>query len=233
MSKRLDGLLSGAGFSRSEAQKLIKTKRIAVNGQIVNDPAFHVGENDSVTLDGKVLDTSPFVYLILNKPAGYESTTDDIPESVLKLVPPEWKRRDLAPAGRLDKDSEGLLLLTNDGAFAHSVISPKHDIEKLYYIELVKPLTEEAVRRIADGMTLGDGTVCQPARIEPCPVREDGTGAYAALITLREGKYHQVKRMLGCLENHVTRLVRLRVGDYTLEELKPGEMRRFTPHEKA
>ncbi len=229
MSKRLDAVLSASGMTRNEAHKMIKIKKVAVNGVITNNISFRVEDADEITVDGRLLDRSKYIYLILYKPAGYVSTTDGDPDSVMKLIPAEYMKKGLAPVGRLDKDSEGLLLLSNDGEFAHNIISPKKNIDKLYYIETEKPVTEADCEAVAKGIILGDGDECMPATLTPCPLREDGRGEYAAHMIIKEGKYHQVKRMIASRGNRVTRLLRLRVGNYNIEGMKEGEIRRFYP----
>lgn len=233
MSKRLDAVLSASGMTRNEAQKMIKIKKVAVNGVITNVVSFRVEDGDEVTVDGKILDREKFIYLIMYKPSGYVSTTDNTEDSVMKLIPAEYMRKELAPVGRLDKDSEGLLLLSNDGEFAHSMISPKKNVEKLYYIETERPVAEEDCVAMSKGITLADGTECLPAELSPCSVRSDGNGQYAAQIILKEGKYHQVKRMIASRNNRVTRLLRLKVGEYDIEGMTEGEIRRFYPNQKG
>ena len=229
MSKRLDAVLSASGFTRNEAQKMIKIKKVAVNGTVTNVVSFRVEDWDEVTVDGKVLDREKYIYLALYKPAGYVSTTDDTPDSVMKIIPKEYMRKGLAPVGRLDKDSEGLLILSNDGDFAHAMISPKKNVEKLYYIETERPITEADCEAAAKGVILADGDECLPATLSVCPPREDARGEFAAQMIIREGKYHQVKRMIASRNNRVTRLLRLKVGEYTLEGMAEGEIKRFYP----
>jgi 16S rRNA pseudouridine516 synthase len=226
---RLDKLIAGSGSgTRSEAKKLIRAGRVTVDGKAVTDPAAHCDTDSEVLLDGERVVWQEYLYLMMNKPAGYLSVTED-PKAptVLELLPPELRRRNLSPAGRLDKDSEGLLLLTSDGDFCHRVISPKSGIEKEYYIELDRPFPEGAEALFAAGAVLEDGEICLPARLEPAPDR------MRALVFLREGKYHQVKRMAIAAGARVKYLKRLSVGGVALDpKLEPGEYRALTEEER-
>ena len=219
---RLDKLIAGAGLcTRSEAKKVIRAGRVTVEGKAVTDPAAHCDSDSDVRLDGERASWQEYLYLMMNKPAGYLSVTEDPrAPTVLALLPPELRRRNLSPAGRLDKDSEGLLLLTSDGDFCHRVISPKSGIEKEYYIEVDRPFPEGAETLFSAGAVLEDGEVCLPARLVPAPDR------MSARVFLREGKYHQVKRMLAARGKPVTALRRLSVGELTMpESLAAGAVR--------
>lgn len=219
---RLDKLLSDMGIaSRSELKQIIKKGRVTVDGRAVTAPETKVdSECCRVALDGEELNYKSFRYYMMDKPAGVLTATEDgRQKTVLDLVSPEMKRMGLFPVGRLDKDTSGLLILTNDGDFAHRVISPKSGIEKLYYARVDGPLgraDEEAFRR---GIVLGDGTQCLPARLEPL-------GAGECLVTVMEGKYHQVKRMLASRGAPVLELRRLAIGGLELgDTLRPGAYR--------
>ena len=226
---RLDKLIAGAGAAtRSEAKKLIRAGRVTVDGRAVADPAAHCETSSEVRLDGERVVWQEYLYLMLFKPAGYLSVTED-PKTptVLELLPPELRRRNLSPAGRLDKDSEGLLILTSDGDFCHRVISPRSGIEKEYYIEVDRPFPEGAEALFSSGAVLEDGEVCLPARLEPAGDR------MSARVFLREGKYHQVKRMALAAGTRVKYLKRLRVGGVALDEaLPPGCFRELTREER-
>ena len=226
---RLDKLIAGAGkATRSEAKKLIRAGRVTVDGRTVTDPAAHCDAASEIVLDGERAQWQEFLYLMLNKPAGYLSVTED-PKAptVMELLPPEMRRRNLSPAGRLDKDSEGLLLLTSDGDFCHRVISPKSGIEKEYYIEVDRPFPEGAEEMFLSGAVLEDGETCLPARLEPSEDRR------SARVFLHEGKYHQVKRMAIAAGTRVKRLRRLSIGGVRLDEtLAPGQFRPLTESEK-
>jgi len=228
-SMRLDKLIAGAGLaSRSEAKKLIRDGRVTVSGRVETDPAAHCTPDADVRLDGGPVRFRPLLYLMMNKPAGVLSVTaDEKRRTVLDLLPPELRRRNLSPAGRLDRDSEGLLILTSDGDFCHRVISPKSGIEKEYYIEVARPFPQGAEALFADGAVLEDGEVCRPARLL---VSEDRLSAH---VFITEGKYHQVKRMALAAGTRVNYLRRLAVGGVRLDRsLGPGEYRELTPEEQ-
>ena len=225
---RLDKWIAGAGkATRSEAKKLIRAGRVTVDGRPVTDPAAQCGLDSEVRLDGEKALWQEYLYLMMNKPAGYLSVTEDPrAPTVLELLPPELRRRNLSPAGRLDKDSEGLLLLTSDGDLCHRIISPKSGIEKEYYIEVDRPFPEGAEAMFSSGAVLEDGEVCLPARLEPAPDRR------SARVFLHEGKYHQVKRMAIAAGTRVKYLKRLRVGGVVLDgSLPPGGYRELTEEE--
>jgi len=222
MSMRLDRLLSELGVaSRSELRQIIRSGRVSVGGETVTAPERRVNpETDSVCLDGAPLRLRRFRYFLMDKPAGVLSVTEDRrQETVLELLPPELRRLGLFPVGRLDKDTSGLLLLTNDGEFAHRVISPKSGVEKRYRAEVEGVPDEGDARAFAEGIVLADGTRCLPARLEI-------TGESLCFVTVMEGKYHQVKRMLAARGKPVTALRRLSVGALTIPEgLAPGGIR--------
>jgi 16S rRNA pseudouridine516 synthase len=226
---RLDKWIAGAGLlSRSDAKKAIRAGRVTVEGRTVTDPAAHCGDAARIELDGAPVLWQPYLYLMMNKPAGYLSVTEDLRgPTVLELLPPELRRRNLSPAGRLDKDSEGLLILTSDGDFCHRVISPKSGIEKEYYIEVDRPFPEDAETLFSAGAVLEDGEICLPAKLVPAPDRR------SARVFLREGKYHQVKRMAAAAGTKVKYLKRLSVGGVALDEsLSPGQFRELTAAER-
>ena len=222
MSMRLDRLLSELGAaSRSELRQIIRRGRVSVDGAVVTEPERRVDpEGSEIRLDGELLTYRRFRYFMMDKPAGVLSVTEDRKQkTVLDLLPPELKRLDLFPVGRLDKDTSGLLILTNDGDFAHRVISPKSGVEKRYRAEVEGVPDEADVKAFAEGLTLGDGTKCLPARLEI-------TGANICYVTVMEGKNHQVKRMLASRGKPVVSLRRLSVGALELEEaLGPGGFR--------
>ena len=219
--ERLDKRLAASGrWSRTEARALIKAGRAAVDGVLCRVPEQKVDDGAALTVDGVPVASGP-VYLMLHKPAGVVSSTDDPREvTVLSLLPEEYRNRGLFPAGRLDKDTEGLLLLTDDGPLAHRLLSPKYHVDKVYYVEVDGVLDESDVSALAGGVTLKDGTVCLPAELE---VLEGGASAY---LTLQEGKYHQVKRMLASRGKPVTYLKRVAFGPLVLDpELPKGGWR--------
>ena len=226
---RLDKWLADAGLgSRSDVKKLIRAGRVFVDGRPVTDPGVHCAPDSQILLDGSRVEWQPWLYLMMNKPAGYLSVTADPRQpTVMQLLPPELRRRNLSPAGRLDKDSEGMLILTSDGDFCHRVISPKSGIEKEYYIEVGMPFPPGAEELFREGAVLEDGEVCRPARLEPSEDRR------SAVVAVTEGKYHQVKRMAIAAGVRVTYLKRLSIGGVKLDPaLVPGAYRALTEDER-
>lgn len=224
--ERLDKRLSAAGYSRKEAAAVIRAGRVRVDGAVVTVPETRVAPGAAITVDGAPLQEG-LSYVLLHKPAGVVSATEDPRErTVLDLLPQELRRRGLFPVGRLDKDVTGLLLLTDDGPLAHRLTSPRHHVDKVYEVTVDGAFTAEDVHALAAGLALGDGLRCLPAKLER-------TGqSNVARLTLREGKFHQVKRMMACLGKPVTALRRLSMGPLTLDEgLAPGEWRALTPEE--
>lgn len=222
--KRLDALLSSIGYTRKEAQILIRTKKVKVNGIMINICSYQTNDDDVIEINGTKVETNEFVYLLLNKPYGYVCTTEDTPDSVLKLIPSKYYRKNLAPVGRLDKDSEGLLILSNDGKFAHEIISPNKNIKKTYYIETDRPVTDDDIEAFKNGIVLSDGTHCLPAELSKCePINKDRQ-KNASLVEISEGKYHQIKRMIASRNNKVTRLIRIKIGAYSLDGIDPGQV---------
>lgn len=227
--ERLDKRLANTGkWSRKEARELIRAGRAAVDGAVCRSPEAKVGENARVTVDGAAAGGAGPVYLMLNKPAGVVSSTDEPgAPTVLDLLGEEYRGLGLFPAGRLDKDTEGLLLLTNDGPLAHRLLSPRHHVDKVYYAQVDGVLDEGDVEAVRAGVVLADGYTCLPGELEPLP------GGRAARITVHEGKYHQVKRMLAARGKPVTYLRRERFGPLVLDpELPEGGWRALTEGEK-
>lgn len=226
--ERLDKLIASMGqYSRRDVARLVRAGRIAVDGITARSPDLKCDPQDvQIAIDGQPLAYTRYTDLMMHKPAGVLSATEDgHSRTVLDLLPPELQKRGLFPVGRLDRDTEGLLLLSNDGPLAHALLSPKHHVDKVYYAQVDGTLDETDVAAFAAGMTLGDGLVCMPAGLEPL---EDG----ACLVTLHEGKFHQVKRMLAARGAPVRYLKRLRMGPLSLDEtLSPGEYRPLTPEE--
>ena len=228
---RIDKFLSECGLaSRKEAAKAAKGGGITVNGAVVKDTSKHIDpEADVITFLGRTVQYSKFVYILLNKPEGYVSATEDKTHPfVTELLPEEYRRMGLFPVGRLDKDTLGLMLLTNDGQNAHRLLSPKHHVEKEYRFTCKVPLAPDAERIFAEGITLGDGYECKSAGLVADGDRLGGR------ITLTEGKYHQIKRMLGAIDNRILTLERIRFASITLpENLSRGEWRHLTKEEVA
>ena len=225
--ERLDKFLcdSGAG-SRSQVKVIIKAGRVAVDGVVCRSADAKVDPaKQRVTLDGEILGGKRRMVVMLNKPAGYVTSTDDHDGiTVMTLLPPELANQDLKPVGRLDKQTEGLLLFTNDGDLLHRLISPKKEVPKVYYARHEGTATAEDVEAFAAGLTLRDGTVCRPAALEPL-------GAGESLITVCEGKYHQVRRMMASRDMTVLYLERRNEGNLTLGDLPRGQVRELTEAE--
>lgn len=221
---RLDKYLSDMGIaSRKELRAIIKSGRVSVDGKPALNPEMKIDSESQVFLDGEKLSYSKFHYYMMNKPAGVLSATEDgRQKTVLDLVSPQMKRLGLFPVGRLDKDTCGLLLLTDDGDFAHRVISPKSEVEKLYYARVEGEPCREDADAFTRGIVLADGTQCLPAKLQLL-------GGNECLVTVMEGKYHQVKRMLASRGKPVLELKRLSIGKLDLDEtLAPGEYREMT-----
>ena len=226
---RIDKLLSELGLcTRREAAKIAKSGGITVDGVVVKDSAAHVDPEKSVlTLQGREVVYQKYTYVMLNKPEGYVSATDDksLPY-VTELLPEELRRRELFPVGRLDKDTVGLMILTNNGVLAHSLLSPKHHVEKEYYFTAAEPLKAGAEEQFKNGVTLADGYECKSAGLVLSEDRREGR------ITLTEGKYHQIKRMIAAQGNRVTSLERISFGNIVLDRsLARGEWRYLTEDE--
>lgn len=213
---RLDKFISErTEYSRSQIKKLALQGGISVNGEVKKSADIKIdAENDKVKILGNDVNSQKFRYLLLNKPEGYVSSTDEHDgESVLKLVPEELRKKGLFPAGRLDKDSIGALLITDDGELAHRILSPRHHIAKIYIVKLDKPFQSKYIDLFKEGITLADGTLCLPSK-----VRAVENSDKLAFIELHEGKYHQVKRMFAAVGNHVEKLMRVSVGGLVLPE---------------
>ncbi|MBQ7761747.1 MAG: rRNA pseudouridine synthase [Clostridia bacterium] len=226
---RLDKLLCECGkASRSEAGKLIRLGKVTVNGTVVKKADFKVDEHaDKVTLGGCEVCYKKFTYIMLNKPEGYVSATDDPNEkTVLDLIDIEDRRKGLFPCGRLDKNTLGLVILTNDGEGAHYVLSPKHHVKKLYRFECQAPLSSEDVKNLENGIDIGGYFT------KPCTINMEGL--QSGTIALTEGKYHQIKRMLEAVDNKITYLERISFGDILLDpSLERGQWRYLTKDEES
>lgn len=226
---RLDKLLTDTGhWSRKEARELIRQGRLTLNGETVRQGDRKADPEESeLRVDGQVISWSAHSYLMLHKPAGYLSATEDrTAPTVLNLVPDALRRPGLAPVGRLDKDTTGLLLLTDDGALAHALLSPKRHVDKVYLVHVAGTGTEEDCQAFQAGIVLEDGTRCLPARLE---LLAPGL----CQVTLREGKFHQVKRMLASRGLPVLALERRSMGPLKLDPaLAPGQLRPLTEEER-
>ena len=227
--ERIDKIIASQGqYSRKEVKALIAKRRIAVDGRVVSSSSEKADPMTMLlTVDGKPLEIKRNLYLVLNKPKGYVSATEDREHpTVLELVPQEYRGRDLFPAGRLDRDTTGLMIITDDGVLAHNILAPKKHVPKRYHVELDIPVTEEMRLGFSEGVMLNDG-VCKAADLIK-------TGEKTAEVTLREGRYHQIKRMFGCFGAEVVELKRFGMGRLTLpEDLAEGECREMSEEELA
>ena len=225
--ERLDKFLcdSGAG-TRSQVKAILKAGRVTVDGKVEKDNSKKIDPaKQVVTLDGEILGGRRRSVVMLNKPAGFVTATEDpVERTVMELLPEEMKHLDLKPVGRLDKATEGLLLFTNDGDLLHRLISPKKEVPKIYYAKHEGTAGQEDVDAFEKGITLRDGTVCLPAKLEPL-------GEGESLITVCEGKYHQVRRMMASRNMTVTYLERREEGTLTLGDLPRGQVRELTEAE--
>ncbi len=227
--ERIDKIIASQGqYSRKEVKALIAKGRIAVDGRVVSSSSEKADPlTTQISIDGKSLAFKRNLYLMLHKPKGYVSATEDRDHpTVLELVPQEYRGRNLFPAGRLDRDTTGLMIITDDGALAHNILAPKKHVPKLYHVELDIPVTEEMRLGFSDGVMLNDGVSKAADLIK--------TGEKTAEVTLREGRYHQIKRMFGCFGAEVLELKRLGMGRLTLpEDLAEGKCREMSEEELA
>lgn len=226
--ERLDRFLASRGIgSRREVQKLIKTGEVAVNGEVCKAVDFKISpEKDSVMCEGHAVCADEHIYIMLNKPAGVVSATEDRRErTVIDILPKELVRPNLFPAGRLDKDTEGLLIITDDGEFAHRMLSPKKHVEKQYIAKLDGEIDDDMIRRFSEGITFADGTKCLPAELEILP----DSGKRSGIVRICEGKYHQVKKMFATVGLKVVHLQRISIGNLYLDSNLPiGNAKKLT-----
>ena len=225
--ERLDKFLCDSGVgTRSQVKLILKAGRVTVDGAVERDNSRKVDpEKQNICLDGERLGGWQRLVVMLNKPAGFVTATEDpVERTVMELLPQELKNKDLKPIGRLDKQTEGLLLFTNDGDLLHKLISPKNEIPKVYYARHEGQAGEEDVAVFASGLTLRDGTECLPAKLEPL-------GPGESKITVCEGKYHQVRRMMAARGMPVEYLERREEGFLTLGDLPRGQTRLLTEAE--
>lgn len=227
--ERIDKIIASQGqYSRKEVKALIAKGRIAVDGRVVSSSSEKADPlTTQISIDGKPLAFRRNLYLMLHKPKGYVSATEDRDHpTVLDLVPREYRGRNLFPAGRLDRDTTGLMIITDDGVLAHNILAPKKHVPKLYHVELDIPVTEEMRLGFSEGVMLNDGVSKAADLIK--------TGEKTAEVTLREGRYHQIKRMFGCFGAEVVELKRLGMGRLSLpEDLAEGECREMSEEELA
>ncbi|OLN21648.1 16S rRNA pseudouridine(516) synthase [Domibacillus antri] len=228
---RLDKMLANSGIgSRKEVKKLLKSGGVTVNGKMVKDAKIHVDpETDDVQLFDEPVEYREFIYLMMNKPDGVVSATEDKrDETVIDLLDDKHKHFEPHPVGRLDKDTEGFLLLTNDGQLSHQLLSPKHHVPKTYFAHIKGQVTEEDIKAFANGVTLDDGYVTKPGELVILSSGEESD----IELTITEGKFHQVKRMFLAVGKEVLYLKRLSMGPLKLDEsLELGEYRELTEEE--
>ncbi|MCR5151439.1 MAG: rRNA pseudouridine synthase [Clostridiales bacterium] len=230
--ERIDKMIAlNCNVTRKQARELVKNGVVRLNGNRVYRAQETVDlEKDTIEVDGHEFSLKEHIYIMLNKPEGVISATNDPnKKTVIDIIPPELKRRSLFPCGRLDRDTTGLLIITDDGDLAHRIMSPSHHVYKTYEVQLEYEVTSDDIKRLENGIILNDGTQCLPAFVE----KINGGQAPAAIIRIKEGKYHQVKRMFASCGNKVVRLRRIAIGALKLDtdlpeggcrELKDGEL---------
>ena len=221
--ERLDKILANLGYgTRKELKKIVRNGIVEVNGVVAKDSAMQVDpEKDKIVINGEEIYYREFIYLMMNKPDGVVSATyDNRDETVVDLLEVEHQVFEPFPVGRLDKDTVGLLLLTNDGELNHRLISPKWKVDKVYFARIDKEVTEADIKAFQKGITLDDGYVCKEAKLEIQSASEEGS---EVLVTIQEGKFHQVKRMFEAVGKKVVYLKRIEFGTLKLdEELEEG-----------
>ncbi len=229
---RIDKLISKeSGESRNDCKKKIRKNGVLINDEVIKDPGKIIDtDSDAIIFDNKEIHHKEFLYLMLNKPAGLVSAvTDERDPTVIAYVSERFPRKNLFPAGRLDKDTEGLLLLTDDGQLAHNLLNPKKHVDKIYYLEISGKLNKEKIALIQEGIMLDDGYQTKPAKLEivgETPLKSE------LLMTISEGKFHQVKRMIKAAGQEVQYLKRIQIGSLRLDpELAIGDYRELTSEE--
>ena len=231
---RLDKFLANSGMgTRKEIKEILKNKKISVNDAFVKNGKIQIDEEkDIVKHEDKIIHYKPFVYIMMNKPAGVISATEDNHhKTVIDLLNNEYRTYDIFPVGRLDIDTEGLLLLTNDGVLSHNLLSPKKHVDKKYYVKIANSLSDDDIKMLENGIKLEENFVTKKAKVEIiCNNSEKNENL--VYITISEGKFHQVKRMFKAVNNEVLYLKRVKMGSLSLDEkLKLGEYRELTEEE--
>ena len=225
--ERIDKVIGNqTGYTRKEIKELIKKKKITLNNKVVTKSDLKINPDiDIIKIDNQILEIKKQIYLILNKPQGYISATEDkIAPTVLDLVPEKYKHRNLFPAGRLDKDTTGLMIITDDGIFAHNILSPSKHVTKTYNVTIDMEITKDMINSFKNGFKLIDGE-CKASVLEKISTNN-------GIVTLTEGKYHQIKRMFGCFDAKVTKLQRIKIGNLNLpDDLEIGCCRELTEEE--
>lgn len=229
--ERLDKIIASQGLaSRNDVKLMVKRGEVSVNGVVVKDSSVKVSYEDEIFVNGKPLRQTEFIYIMLNKPKGVVSASEDKRDkTVVDILPDELKRKNLFPAGRLDKDTTGFSLITDDGEFAHRILSPSRHVDKTYIAEVSEKINFEKARQaFKNGIILADGTVLLSAELV---LLSDGEKQVYKVV-IKEGKYHQVKRMFASLGTTVTELKRISIGGLALDaDLKEGEARLISPEE--
>lgn len=230
--ERLDKVLANLGYgSRKEVKALVKSGEVEIDDIVIKDSAMQFDpENCNIKVLGKAVKYRKYIYLLMNKPEGVVSATfDKYDETVIDLIDEEYKVFEPFPVGRLDKDTVGFLLLTNDGELNHKLISPKWHVNKVYYAEIDKKVNDKDIEAFENGIILDDGYECMPAKLEI--LKADNNGSEVK-VTIQEGKFHQVKRMFNSIEKNVVSLKRISFGPLSLpDELEEGECRELTENE--
>lgn len=224
---RLDKYLANMGVgTRSEVKQLLKKNKVQVNGKNEKQSKAHINpDTDEITVDGNLIEYVDKVYIMLNKPAGYISATEDEEQSTIVSLIKDFQHMKIFPVGRLDKDTEGLILLTNDGQFNHDIMSPNKHVSKIYRVEAKNPITDDDIKQFAEGIELSDGKT-KPAQLERTENEK------VAFVSIREGRYHQVKRMFHAIDNEVLNLKRVQIGKLKLDSNLPkGSYRELTQEE--
>jgi len=229
--ERLDKVIASQGlWSRNDVKNMIKRGEVSVNGVVVKDSSLKVSYADDIKINGQSLSQTEYVYIMLNKPKGVVSASEDKRDkTVVDILPDELKRKNLFPAGRLDKDTTGFSLITDDGDFAHRILSPARHVDKTYIAQVSDKIdVENAKKAFADGVVLGDGTVLLSAELELI----DDSERQTFKVVIKEGKYHQIKRMFASLGTSVIELKRVAIGGLALDpDLQEGEARIITENE--
>mgnify|MGYP002409969189 CR=1 FL=1 len=229
---RIDKILANLGFgTRKEIKAVVKNGEVKINGTVIKDSSVKIDPDKStIEVGGNVVEYKKNIYLLMNKPQGVVSATfDNYDETVIDILEPEYQAFKPFPVGRLDKDTEGLLLITNDGELNHRMISPKNHVDKVYYAEIDKYLDERDVNRFKKGIQLKDGYKCLPGKLHIIESNEDGAKVE---VTIQEGKFHQVKRMFNALGKNVVYLKRIKFGPIELDEdLNLGQYRELSKNE--
>ena len=236
---RLDKFLANSGIgTRKEVKEILKNKKVSVNNVFVKDGKIHVDEEkDIVKYENKIINYKPFVYIMMNKPAGVISATEDSHhKTVIDLLNDEYRTYDIFPVGRLDIDTEGLILLTNDGILSHNLLSPKKHVDKKYYVKIAKKLNENDIKILENGIKLEENFVTKKAKVEIISENSNENDCKKSdnlvYITISEGKFHQVKRMFKAVNNEVLYLKRVKMGNLLLDEnLELGGYRELTEKE--